>query len=113
MRFRTSIHLLVHACISELTLKSVFRTGGPLRPVDGKELLPAPPVSVVLDQRMIQKALVASDGEKRKQSILEKDLFAVSCTVTDDAVTLCGFDVTIQMDSPTSSKCVRAVSDVA
>lgn len=60
-----------------------------------------PPLSVVLDQRMIHKASSA-DGDKKKKSFLGRDLFAVSCSVTEDAVTLCGFDVTLEMESPAS-----------
>jgi hypothetical protein len=63
----------------------------------------APPVGVILDQRMIQKFSSSGNGDKNKQSLLERDVFAVSCTVTDDAVILYGFDVTVQLDSPASS----------
>jgi hypothetical protein len=80
----------------------LISAGGPLEPVDGKNLLAAPPVGVILDQRMIQKISSSSDGEKKRQSLLERDVFAVSCAVTDDAVILYGFHVTVQLDSPAS-----------
>ena len=80
------------------------RSGGPIELDNGNTLLPMPPVAVVLDQRMIQKTS-SVDGDRKKQSFLDRDLFAVSCSVTDDAVTLFGFEVTVQMESPASRKC--------
>jgi hypothetical protein len=71
--------------------------------MDGEDLIAAPPVGVILDQRMIQKVSPSDNGDKKKQTLLERDVFAVSCTVTDDAVILYGFDVTVQLDSPASS----------
>lgn len=71
--------------------------------MDGKDLIAAPPVGVILDQRMVQKVSSNDNSDKKKQSLLERDVFAVSCTVTDDAVILYGFDVTVQLDSPASS----------
>jgi hypothetical protein len=80
------------------------RSGGPIELDNGSNLLPMPPVAVVLDQRMIQKTS-SVDGDTKKRSFLDRDLFAVSCSVTDDAVTLFGFNVTVQMESPASGKC--------
>lgn len=79
------------------------RAGGPLEPGNGERLLPMPPVGVVLDQRMIQK-VSSAEGDKKKQTFLDRDLFVISCSVTDDAVTLYGFDVTVQLESPASSE---------
>jgi hypothetical protein len=44
----------------------------------------------------------SNHGEKKKHSFLERAVFAVSCTVTDDTVIFYGFDVTVQLDSPAS-----------
>ena len=81
------------------------RAGGPLEATNGQRLLPMPPVGLVLDQRMIQK-VSSADGDKKKHSFLDRDLFAVNSSVTDDAVTLHGFDVTVQLDSPASSELI-------
>lgn len=74
-----------------------------------KGLLAAPPVGVVLDQRMVEKVSPTNDGDKKRESSLERDVFAVSCTVTDDAVTLYGFDITVQSDSPVSRESILCV----
>lgn len=42
--------------------------------------------------------------ERREKNRFLRDLFGVSCAVTDTAVTLYGFDITIQLDSPSSRK---------
>jgi len=91
--------------VSMLTLASpaIHRAGGPLEPQNGESLLAMPPVGVVMDQRMIQK-VSSADGDKKKQSFLDRDLFVVSCSVTDNAVSLYGFDVTVQLESPASSE---------
>lgn len=93
-----SVSLYSYSCTSCFS-----RSGGPIELDNGSVLLPMPPVTVVLDQRMVQKTSSA-DGDRKKQSFLDRDLFAVSCSVTDDAVTLFGFDVTVQMESPASRK---------
>ena len=82
---------------------ALYRAGGPIELTNGQHLLAMPPVGVVLDQRMIQKVTTA-DSDKKKRSFLDRDLFAVSCSVADDAVTLYGFDVTVQLESPASSE---------
>mmetsp|Transcript_19587 Transcript_19587/g.35557 ORF Transcript_19587/g.35557 Transcript_19587/m.35557 type:complete len:847 (-) Transcript_19587:44-2584(-) len=76
-------------------------SGGPIELDNGSNLLPMPPVAVVLVQRMIQKTS-SVDGDTKKRSFLDRDLFAVSCSVTDDAVTLFGFHATVEMESPAS-----------
>lgn len=52
---------------------------------------------------MIHKVTTA-DSDKKKQSFLDRDLFAVSCSAADDAVTLQGFELTVQLESPASSE---------
>lgn len=95
-----------------LTLESfcIRRAGGPLESEHGECLLPMPPVGTVLDQRMTQK-VSSANGDKKKQSFLDRDLFVVNSSVTDDAVTLHGFDVTVQLESPASSKYSNCIVD--
>jgi len=61
-----------------------------------------PPVAVVLDQQMIQRTSKSSDGDWKKQALLEKELFALSCSVNDVALTIHALDVTVVVDSPAS-----------
>lgn len=78
--------------------------GGPIEPMDGKKFVNVPPVGFVLDQHMTHKHFVATDGEKKKKAYLERDAFALTCTVDESALEIYGFSVTATVDSPASGK---------
>jgi len=71
-----------------------------LASVDGVSLLNAPPLSVLLDQQLIENETKSSDGEKKKSSYVEQHLFSVSCAATPERLTLFPIDVVVHLDSP-------------
>jgi hypothetical protein len=76
--------------------------GGPVEVMGGITFVAVPPVAVILDQQMIQRTSNSSDGDWKKQALLEKELFALSCSVNDVALTIHALDVTVVVDSPAS-----------
>lgn len=71
---------------------------------DNKSYIPAPPVSVVLDQKVVQTDSVSNEGEKKKNAYLERDLFALWCSAADDGIRLYGAKVKVHLDTPYSGK---------
>ena len=63
-----------------------------------------PPVGVMLHQHMVQKKYLTSDGETKKQSYLQREVFGMTCSVDDTAATLHAFLVSATVDSPSHSK---------
>jgi hypothetical protein len=78
-----------------------------LTSVDGIKLLPAPPLSVLLDQQLIENELHSLDGEKKKTSYLEQQLFGVACSSTPDALTLYPLDMSVVLESPVAGNYSR------
>jgi hypothetical protein len=73
--------------------------GGAVESLEGKTFMTTPPISVTLDQRLIHR-IIQSEGEKKKQSYLERNLFAITCSVSDTALTLYALDATVITSSP-------------
>jgi len=67
-------------------------------------LLPVPPVSIILRQEVSEKTENGNAEETRKLAYLQRDLFAVSGSVSHEMLTVYFFDVTTQSESPSSSK---------
>lgn len=76
--------------------------GGLVQPIDGISFLSVPPLAIVLDQQMIQRSTNSSDGESKKKNLLEKQLFALCCSVDEFALTIHALDVNVVVDSPSS-----------
>ena len=72
--------------------------------MDGIKLIPSPPLSVLLDQQLIENESQSLDGEKKKTSYLEQQLFGVGCSSTADALTLYPLDITVVLDNPVAGK---------
>jgi hypothetical protein len=81
----------------------IHRAGETLGPVGGVSFLAAPPVSIMLDQQLIETSSATSDGEKKKISFLEQSLFAIACCM-DDGPTLVPLDISVMLDSPSAGK---------
>jgi len=75
-------------------------TGGAI--TEDKKLLQIPPVGVVLEQQMIQKKKVTSDGEPKKICFIKRETFAVACSVDENAATLKSFVISSTVESPSS-----------
>ena len=90
---------------------SVDVAGGIIKPMPEKasredvfvplqHILPIPPVSVVLNQQIIQKKDEVRVGEGRMITLLERDGFAAIASVSGEALVIHGFNVTVQTSSP-------------
>jgi hypothetical protein len=66
----------------------------------GLSLFPAPPVSILLDQRLVDTSTTTSDGVTKRGSYLEQNLFAVACCANESTLTLVPFDILAKRDSP-------------
>jgi hypothetical protein len=84
------------------------RAGENLTSVDGIKLIPAPALSVLLDQQLIEKESQSLDGEKKKTSYLEQQLFGVGCSSTPDALTLYPLDMSVVLDNPVAGTFLRS-----
>jgi hypothetical protein len=71
-------------------------------------LLSIPPVGILLNQSLAEKKVgdtITQDDlldERRKVTIVEREVLALTGSVNDSALTLHCFDVTAQLDSPSS-----------
>lgn len=72
--------------------------------VEGVSLLNAPPLSVLLDQQLIENEKKSADGETIKTSFIEQQLFAIGCSATADGLTLYPIDISVRLDSPIGGK---------
>lgn len=70
----------------------------------GISLLNAPPLSVLMDQQLIENENKRADGEKVKTSYIEQQLFAVGCSATAEGLTLYPIDISVHLDTPTAGK---------
>jgi hypothetical protein len=78
--------------------------GGNVDTLEGISFLPAPPVSLLVDQQLVEKNSVTTDGEKKKQAYTEQELFGISCSVDGDALTLYGTEMKVLLDTPNAGK---------
>jgi hypothetical protein len=79
--------------------------GGNLEsPRNGFSFLAAPPLSLLIDQEMIETTERTSDGDKTQKIYAEQELFGTCCSVGDEALTLIGIKANMKLDTPSSSK---------
>jgi hypothetical protein len=57
-----------------------------------------------LNQKVVQTDSVSNEGEKKKNAFLERDLFALGCSVDDVGVKLHGATIKVHLDAPHSGK---------
>ncbi|KAL3796692.1 hypothetical protein HJC23_009992 [Cyclotella cryptica] len=76
--------------------------GGPIRDESNRGIINVPPLSVMLRQRMIEKVVKEDDGEIKRVSQLEGELFAVTAKFNDESLDLVCFDVLTVLESASS-----------
>ena len=81
------------------------RAGGPIgQKLQDIAFVPAPPLSIRLQQELVETSTTTSDGAPKKKSYLEQVLFALSCTMNDQGVMLVPLEIHTRLDTPASSK---------
>ena len=86
-------------------LVTYYRAGGPIvDAVSYSDLIRVPPLSVPLRQRIVEKLTREGDGETKRTSQLEGELFAVSARVNDNSLALVCFDVLAVSESASSGE---------
>jgi len=68
------------------------RAGGPINDELNSDLLRVPPLSVPLRQRIVEKLVTEGDGETKRISQIQGELFAVTAKINNDAIGLVCFD---------------------
>eukprot|EP00980_Cylindrotheca_fusiformis_P012669 scaffold3103_cov136-Cylindrotheca_fusiformis.AAC.7 len=69
---------------------------------DGIRFLPAPPLSLLIDQQFVETTERTSDGDKTQTIYTEQELFGTCCSVDDLALTMYGLKVNVKLDTPSS-----------
>jgi hypothetical protein len=62
-----------------------------------------------MDHQLIENEIKTSDGEKKKTSYIEQQIFAIGCTATAEGLTLYPIDLTVHLDTPIAGM-TRALS---
>lgn len=66
-------------------------------------MLQAPPISILIDQEVIETSTTTSDGMNKKSSYIDQALFSLSCSIDDkDGPVLLPLDVNVKLDTPTA-----------
>jgi hypothetical protein len=77
-----------------------------LENLNGIKFIPVPPLSILVDQRLVEKSSTTADGEKKKQAHTEQELFGISCSVNGDALTLYATELKVHLEFPSAGKFV-------
>ncbi len=80
----------------------VDMAGGPISCIDGRIFVPVPPLSILVDQNLVETTSRTTDGETISRAYTEQELFGVCCTADDSALILYGTILFVRLDSPVS-----------
>mmetsp|Transcript_13407 Transcript_13407/g.20322 ORF Transcript_13407/g.20322 Transcript_13407/m.20322 type:complete len:482 (+) Transcript_13407:1-1446(+) len=84
----------------------VDMAGGVLHEVSNNntdtDMLNVCPLSVLMDQHMVEEIKVIHSDEQKKISLIQQELFGITCSVTSDVLELRFFDITTRLSSPVS-----------
>ena len=84
--------------------------GEAITKLDGLEFLPIPPLSILVDQNIIETTSRTSDGEKVTRTHTEQELFSVCCSADDSGLTLHGATILVSLASPTAIPARTSIS---
>ncbi|KAL7483356.1 hypothetical protein ACHAW6_009007 [Cyclotella cf. meneghiniana] len=88
--------------------------GGPIKDESNKgNNINAPPLSVRLRQRMVEKIVKEDDGEIKRVSLLEGELFAVTAKFSDESLDLVCYDVVTLLESASSGSAIITIDTAA
>lgn len=88
-----------HHCFSSNTYLC-SRAGEAILSLEGMTLLPAPPISVLVDQDVVETAQSTSDGMNKQSSFIIQALFSLSCSISTNGPILLPLDVNVKLDNP-------------
>ena len=71
---------------------------------NGIRFLATPPLSILVDQELVERSETNRDGERKKEAHTTQELFAISCSVNNDGLTIYPIDVKVRLDTPSSGK---------
>jgi hypothetical protein len=95
----------VFVCFIALLL--FLRAGDAIESFDGYKFLNAPPISILLDQQLLEMSMEHSTSDvtrNKKVTYIEQSLLGIGCTVDKSTpLTLFPFHITIKLDSITST----------
>ena len=76
--------------------------GGPIKDDANSGILHVPPLSVLMHQRMVEKDVKEGDGDTKKVSHIEGEVFAVTADINESSLELICFDVLTVLESASS-----------
>ena len=76
--------------------------GEAVEPLNGLHFLATPPLTILLDQHMVENTVRTTDGEKRQKTHCEQEFLGVTCSANDEGVTLYGLEIEVHLDTPNS-----------
>ncbi|KAL3821806.1 LOW QUALITY PROTEIN: hypothetical protein ACHAXA_003308 [Cyclostephanos tholiformis] len=76
--------------------------GGPISDESNSGLILVPPLSVPLRQRIVENLVKEGDGESKRVSRLQGEMFAVSAKISNEAIEMVCFDVLTVSESASS-----------
>lgn len=104
-------------------IDNIDRAGGVVTEVDNREevissmngatFVAAPPVSVLLDQQLVETAKTTSDGVNKKDSFLEQTFFSTTCSSNAERLVIFPLDIRIKLATPTSGTHQTPSNDLA
>ena len=71
---------------------------------NGIRFLATPPLSILVDQELVERSETNRDGERKKDAHTTQELFAITCSVNNDGLTIYPIDIKVRLDTPSSGK---------
>ena len=105
-------YTLCSTIITQWFFIAIFRAGGPISDKSNSDLIRVPPLSVPLRQRIVEKLTKEGDGETKRMSQLQGELFAVSAKANNDTLDLVCFDILTMSESASSGELYFYISQL-
>jgi hypothetical protein len=77
--------------------------GESISAIDGVSLLPLPPLSIMLDQELVEEPFKTSDGLIKKNVHLRQQLCSFAVSATDECLKLVPLDISMRLNTPSTA----------
>jgi hypothetical protein len=68
-----------------------------------QSFLPTPPLTLLIDQKLVENSSWTNDGDRVKQSFAQQELFGICCSVNESqGIVLYGSEIDVKLESPSS-----------